>query len=173
MGQINYQYYNTSFGELILASFNERLCMCDWRYRKMRKRIDNRIEVGLKTSFVEKNDEIIEETKQQLEEYFSYKRKSFSIPLLTVGTEFQKMVWNGLTRIPFSKTSSYLELAEIVANRNAVRAVASANGANAISIIIPCHRVIGKDGNLAGYAGGLQTKEKLLSLESDLFNQFR
>lgn len=170
MDQINYQYYKTSFGELILASFNERLCMCDWRYRKMRKRIDNRIEVGLKSSFVEKNDEIIEETKQQLDEYFSYKRKSFNIPILTVGTEFQKMVWDGLTRIPFGQTSSYLELAESIANTNTVRAVASANGANAISIFIPCHRVIGKDGNLTGYAGGLQTKEKLLNLESDLFN---
>ena len=170
MDQINYQYYKTSFGELILASFNERLCMCDWRYRKMRKRIDNRIEVGLKSSFVEKNDEIIEETKQQLDEYFSYKRKSFNIPILTVGTEFQKMVWDGLTRIPFGQTSSYLELAESIANTNTVRAVASANGANAISIFIPCHRVIGKDGNLTGYAGGLQTKEKLLNLESDLSN---
>ncbi len=170
MSQINYQYYKTSFGELILASFKEHLCICDWRYRKMRKRIDNRVEVGLKSSFIERNDEIIKETKQQLEEYFSHKRKSFCIPMLTVGTEFQKTVWNGLTKIPFGKTSSYLELAESIANRNTVRAVASANGANAISIFIPCHRVIGKDGNLAGYAGGLQTKEKLLSLESDLFN---
>ena len=170
MNQINYQYYQSSFGELILGSFNKHLCMCDWRYRKMRDRIDNRIKIGLKSNFNEKNDEVIEETKRQLEEYFGYKRKSFSIPILTVGTEFQKKVWDGLIEIPFGETSSYLELAEDIADSNTVRAVASANGANAISIIIPCHRVIGSDGNLAGYAGGLPAKEKLLGLESDLFN---
>ena len=170
MSEINYQYYHSSFGELILGSFNEHLCMCDWRYRKMRARIDNRVKKGLKSSFIEKSDEIIQETKKQLEEYFNHRRKSFSIPILTVGTEFQKKVWDGLTLIPFGETLSYLELAENIADRSAVRAVASANGANAISIIVPCHRVIGSDGNLAGYAGGLQAKEKLLSLENDLFN---
>lgn len=144
--------------------------MCDWRYRKMRERIDNRIKNGLKSNYIEKNDDLIEETKLQLEEYFSYKRKSFSIPLLTVGTDFQKRVWEGLIQIPFGETWSYSILAENVATRDSVRAVASANGANAISIIIPCHRVIGNDGNLNGYAGGLKTKEKLLNLENDLFN---
>ncbi|VAW92636.1 Methylated-DNA--protein-cysteine methyltransferase [hydrothermal vent metagenome] len=136
----------------------------------MRERIDNRIKNGLKSNYIEKNDDLIEETKLQLEEYFSYKRKSFSIPLLTVGTDFQKRVWDGLIQIPFGETWSYSILAENIATQNSVRAVASANGANAISIIIPCHRVIGNDGNLTGYAGGLKTKEKLLNLENDLFN---
>jgi len=170
VSQIHYQYYQSRFGELILGSFDNKLCLCDWRYRKMRKRIDSRIENGLKSKYIKKGDDIIDETKSQLEEYFKYQRNSFSIPLLVVGTDFQKRVWDGLTQIPFGETSSYLELAENTANRNSVRAVASANGANAISIIIPCHRVIGNNGNLAGYAGGLQTKEKLLALENDLFN---
>ncbi|MFV1976338.1 MAG: methylated-DNA--[protein]-cysteine S-methyltransferase [Candidatus Scalindua sp.] len=170
MKQINCQYFQSPFGEIVLGSFDNKLCICDWRFRKMRDRIDNRIENGLKTKFVEHNSEILEETIQQLDEYFSYKRKIFDIPLLMVGTDFQKSVWNGLLKIPFGKTSSYLELAENIANSNSIRAVASANGANAISIIIPCHRVIGSNGKLVGYAGGLKAKEKLLNLENDLFN---
>ncbi len=169
MKQINYQYFESPFGELILGSFDKKLCMCDWRYRKMRDRIDNRIENGLVARFVEKNDKVLEKSRHQLNEYFNYKRKIFSIPLLMVGTEFQKNVWNGLIKIPFGETLSYLQLAENVANGNSVRAVASANGANAISIFIPCHRVICGNGKLAGYAGGLDVKDKLLNIENDLF----
>ena len=143
--------------------------MCDWRYRKMRNAIDNRIKNCLKAEFVEQNDAVLKEAKLQLEEYFSYKRKVFDIPLLMQGTEFQLKVWNALIKIPFGTISSYLKLAENVANANSVRAVASANGANAISIFIPCHRIIGSNGKLVGYAGGLKAKEKLLSLECDLF----
>ena len=170
MDQIRTQYYHSSIGELIIGSFDNQLCLCDWRYRKQRESIDNRIKNGLKSQYVDKSDDLIEETKLQLEEYFNYKRKSFNLPVLTVGTEFQKRVWDGLSRIPFGKTLSYLELAEEIADRKTVRAVASANGANAISIIIPCHRVIGNNGNLMGYAGGLPAKEKLIALENDLFN---
>jgi len=170
MNNINYQYFKTSFGELILGSYGEKLCICDWRYRKIRSRIDNRIESGLNAIFLEKNDQVIENAICQLDEYFNCKRKIFDIPLLMVGTEFQKNIWNGLYKIPFGKTLSYLQLAENIASRNSVRAVASANGANAISIIIPCHRIIGSNGKLVGYAGGLDTKEKLLILENDLFN---
>jgi len=137
----------------------------------MRSRIDNRIEKGLKAKFLEKNDEVLEKSMHQLDEYFNYKRKIFGIPLLMVGTEFQKNVWNGLIKIPFGETLSYLQLAENIANGNSVRAVASANGANAISIFIPCHRVIGSNGKLVGYAGGLDTKEKLLNIENDLFSR--
>ncbi|MCW8932328.1 MAG: methylated-DNA--[protein]-cysteine S-methyltransferase [Gammaproteobacteria bacterium] len=170
MKQIKFQYFKTSYGELILGTFDNKLCLCDWRYRKMRDTIDNRIVNGLNAKFIEKNNNVIEKTRYQLDEYFNHKRKVFSIPLLMVGTEFQKKVWDGLIKIPFGETSSYLELAENIANKNSVRAVASANGANAISILIPCHRIIGSDGSLAGYAGGLKTKEKLLNLENDLFN---
>ncbi|GMR16212.1 MAG: methylated-DNA--[protein]-cysteine S-methyltransferase [Gammaproteobacteria bacterium] len=170
MKHIYYQYFKSSFGEIVLGSFDNKLCICDWRFRKMRDRIDNRIKNGLKAKFAKQNSEVLEETIQQLNEYFNYKRKIFDIPLLMVGTDFQKSVWNGLLKIPFGKTSSYLELAENVANSNSVRAVASANGANAISIIIPCHRIVGSNGKLVGYAGGLKVKEKLLSIENDLFN---
>jgi len=170
MTHINTQYFDTPYGELILGSYNKQLCLCDWRYRDKRGSIDSRLQNGLNVEFIEKNDVVLKETKKQLNEYFSHERKIFDIPLLMVGTAFQKKVWNGLLKIPFGKTSSYLQLAENIGEKNAVRAVASANGANAISIIIPCHRIIGSNGKLVGYAGGLKTKADLLGLEFDLFN---
>jgi methylated-DNA-[protein]-cysteine S-methyltransferase len=109
------------------------------------------------------------EAQKQLEAYFNMQRKSFDIPLLMLETDFQKSVWEALVQIPFGKTASYLELAKTIDNEKAVRAVASANGANAISIMIPCHRIIGNDGALVGYAGGLPAKKKLLDLEKNLF----
>lgn len=89
--------------------------------------------------------------------------------MLHVGTDFQKRVWTQLMQVPFGETSTYLTLAEAIGNPKAVRAVASANGANAIAIIVPCHRIIGSNGELVGYAGGLRAKEKLLALEQDMF----
>jgi len=170
MKNINYQYFKSSFGELILGSYDGKLSICDWRYRKKRSQIDSRIEKGLSAKLYEKNDPLIENAINQLEEYFNHKRKVFSMSLLMVGTEFQKNVWNGLNGIAFGETLSYLQLAEKVASKNAIRAVANANGANAISIFIPCHRIIGSNGQLVGYAGGLDTKKKLLGIENYSFN---
>jgi methylated-DNA-[protein]-cysteine S-methyltransferase len=168
MNQISRQYYKTSYGELVLGSYDEKLCMCDWRYRKMRSTIDNRLKKGLQATFIEQDDVVLKAARQQLDEYFNSKRTFFDIPLLMVGTEFQQSVWNALIQIPFGTTLSYLELAEKINNKEAVRAVASANGANAISIFIPCHRIIGSNGELVGYAGGLPAKKKLLKLEQNL-----
>ncbi len=167
---ISIQYYKTPVGELILGSYDNQLCLADWRYRKMRSSIDARIQKGLKTEYVEESSEIIVETMKQLDAYFANERKTFDIPLLMVGTDFQKSVWQGLIEIPYGTTASYLELSKNIGNEKAVRAVASANGANAISIMIPCHRIIGSDGALTGYAGGLPAKKKLLELESHLFS---
>jgi len=163
--QINIQYFKTPYGELILGSFRDKLCLADWRYRKTRKTIDARIQKELSGEYVEEETDITKQTKLQLNEYFKGKRKEFTIPLLFAGTDFQKKVWNALLKIPYGKTESYSGLSKISGNEKAVRAVASANGANAISIIVPCHRVIGCKGDLVGYAGGLQTKKKLLNLE--------
>ena len=148
-----------------MGSFKDKLCLADWRYRKTRKTIDTRIQKELSGEYVEEETDITKQTKLQLNEYFKGKRKEFTIPLLFAGTDFQKKVWNALLKIPYGKTESYSGLSEISGNEKAVRAVASANGANAISIIVPCHRVIGCKGDLVGYAGGLQTKKKLLNLE--------
>lgn len=161
-------YYKTVYGELILGSFQDKLCLCDWRYRKMRSAIDTRIQNGISTEYQEGDSAVIDEAKLQLAEYFSQKRREFSIPLLLVGSDFQKKVWNALLQVPFGKTDTYLGLSKKIENKKAIRAVAGANGANAFSIIVPCHRIIGSDGRLVGYAGGLATKKKLLELEGAL-----
>jgi len=165
MNLINIQYYKTKIGELVLGSFNGKLCFLDFRYRKMRKSVDERIKNGLKAEFIEREDEVIAKTKKQLDEYLAGDRKEFDIPLLMVGTDFQKKVWNALLQVPYGSTLSYLQLAKNINNEKAVRAVASANGANSIGVIIPCHRIIGSDGKLVGYAGGLSVKKRLLKLE--------
>lgn len=168
MSQINIQYYKIEDTEFILGSYGEKLCMLDFRYRVKRKTVDDRIKKALNAEFIEKDDEVLRETRKQLDEYFKMKRKSFDIPLLMLGTAFQKSVWSALLEIPYAKTASYLELSQSIGKEKAVRAVANANGANAIAIIIPCHRIIGSNGELTGYAGGLSVKKKLLDLESNV-----
>jgi len=132
----------------------------------MRAELDRKIRILLNASFIEGTSEVIEMTSLQLDEYFEGQRRDFDIPLLPAGTEFQKRVWEALLTIPYGETTTYAALAGIVGNDRAVRAVAAANGANMISIIIPCHRVIGSGGELVGYAGGLESKKKLLNLET-------
>ncbi len=166
--QIKIQYFKTPFGELVIGSFDNKLCLCDWRYRKMRAAVDKRIQTGLNAEFVVENSAVIEATKAELNQYFDEKITTFNVPLLFVGTEFQQSVWRALLKIPYGKTASYLGLSTLLGNEKAIRAVATANGANAISIIVPCHRVIGSDGSLVGYAGGLNAKKKLLELENAL-----
>jgi len=104
---------------------------------------------------------------KQLREYFERERKEFQLKLEIIGTDFQKKVWNELTKIQYGETISYGELAIRMGNKNLMRAVAAANGSNPIPIIIPCHRVIGADGSLTGYGGGLDVKQKLLELEGN------
>jgi methylated-DNA-[protein]-cysteine S-methyltransferase len=169
MNQINIQYYKTNYGEFILGSYDGKLCMVDFRYRKMRKTVDNRIKNALNAEFIEQDDEILQKTRVQLDEYFNMKRREFDIPIQMVGTDFQKSVWEALLKVPYGTTSTYLQLAKKIGNEKAVRAVANANGANAIGIIIPCHRIIGTNGELTGYAGGLPLKKRLLELEQNLF----
>lgn len=170
MNQINIQYYKTPLTEFIIGSFEDKLCLLDYRYRKKRDEVDNRIQKKLNANYVEQTSDIIEKCKKQLDEYFNMERKEFDLPLLLAGSDFQKSVWEALLKIPYGKTVSYLELSKEIGNEKAVRAVANANGANCISIIIPCHRIIGSDGSLTGYAGGLPLKKKLLELENNLFS---
>jgi methylated-DNA-[protein]-cysteine S-methyltransferase len=108
---------------------------------------------------------VLVETQRQLEEYFAGKRKSFSIALDMRGTRFQKEVWEALLAIPYGETRSYGQLAKQLGKPRATRAVGAANGRNPVSIIVPCHRVIGSSGKLTGFAGGLEAKAHLLSLE--------
>jgi methylated-DNA-[protein]-cysteine S-methyltransferase len=170
MNKINIGYYKKYGFDLVIGSFKGKLCLLDHKYRKQRTSVDNRIKKGLKAEFVEFEDGIILEAKKQLDEYFEGIRKEFDIPLLFVGSDFQKSVWNSLLEIPYGETRSYKQQAKMIQNEKAIRAVASANGANAIAIIVPCHRIIGSDGKLTGYAGGLGSKNMLLKLENNLFS---
>ncbi len=110
--------------------------------------------------------EILEDCTIQLQEYFKGERQQFDLKLNPEGTDFQKQVWKRLEQIPYGKTMSYLELSRILGNEKAIRAVANANGKNPLWIVVPCHRVIGSDGSLTGYAGGLYRKQWLLEHES-------
>lgn len=109
--------------------------------------------------------EVSDEAARQLEEYFQGKRKTFKLPLKLKGTEFQKLVWDALLTIPYGETRSYSEIACQIGRPKASRAVGMANHRNPVAIVVPCHRVIGKNGSLTGYAGGLDKKERLLDLE--------
>lgn len=165
MQNININYYKTKIGELIIGSYDGAICLLDYRYRKMRSTIDKRLKTGVGAEYIEQRDVVIDEAKTQLDEYLKGERRMFELPLLMVGSDFQKVVWSSLLEVPYGTTASYLEQAERLGNKKAVRAVASANGANAMSIIIPCHRIIGSNGKLTGYAGGLSVKKRLLALE--------
>lgn len=169
MNTVFLQYYKTDFGNLIIGDFQNRLCLLDWQYRAKREQVDGRIASYLKAEFLEKETPLHQEVIVQLEEYFRQQRTNFDIPLLFAGSDFQKKVWQALLEIPHGQTVSYLSLSRQLGDEKAIRAVASANGANAISIIVPCHRVIGSGGELTGYAGGIDAKKKLLLLEGYRF----
>lgn len=168
MPHINIQYFNSSCGLFVLASFGDKLCLCDWSNNPCAERNKRRIERYLNASFKIETTSILEETKRQLDEYFAGNRKAFTIPLHLVGTDFQQQVWNELLNIPYGATTSYKEIAQNISKPKAVRAVAGAIGANGISILIPCHRVIGSDKSLTGYAGGLKAKKMLLQIEMQI-----
>ncbi len=163
---IQIHYYSSPCGEIILGSYNDRLCLCDWQIGERRKMIDTRIQKGLNAEYELEDSETIAKAITQLDEYFDRKRKVFDMPLLFVGTDFQKAVWNKLLDVPYGATESYARLSKRLGNPEAIRAVAAANGANAISIFVPCHRIIGSNHKLIGYGGGLPAKKWLLDLES-------
>lgn len=160
--------YNSPCGVLMLGSFDDKLCLCDWQVEKHRNPVDRRLKNILRAEFAEGASEVVEHAVKQLDEFFAKQRTEFSIPLLFVGTDFQKTVWNELLKIPYGKTISYGEMARRIGMPKSVRAVANANGANSISIFAPCHRVIGSNGSLTGYGGGLDVKRSLLELEDAL-----
>lgn len=164
---VQIQYYHSPCGDLIIGSYEEQLCLCDWAIESHRNIVDKRLRKMLKARYEEGTSEVIQEAVKQLDEYFCGKRTVFEVPLLLLGTEFQKNVWHKLLHIPYGSTMSYGELARRLDMPKAVRAVAAANGANAISIFIPCHRVIGSNRTLVGYGGGLPAKKWLLDLESN------
>ena len=166
MKQINISYYKKNGVEYILGSFENKLCLIDLLTSTNKERVERRLSKGLNAEYVEFEDAILLQTAKELDQYFAGKREKFNIPLLMVGTKFQKSVWEALIKIPYAQTSTYKNQAKMIGNEKAIRAVANANALNAISIIIPCHRIIGTNGTLTGYAGGLELKQRLLNIES-------
>jgi methylated-DNA-[protein]-cysteine S-methyltransferase len=165
MNRIIVQHDRTEIGELVLGSFEGRLCLLGSGNRDTTQMAAYRIRKRLDADLAEQDDALLEETKRQIGEYLAGNRRSFDIPVLMVGTDFQKRVWNALLKVPYGATSTYRQIAEAIGNGKAVRAVGNACRANAIGIIVPCHRVIGSDGSLVGYYGGLSLKRRLLNLE--------
>ena len=159
------QYYKTTIGEVIVGSYENKICLLDYRYRKMRPQVDKRIQTTLNAVYFEKEIPVLRLARLQIKAYLRGSRTKFSLPTKMVGTPFQLSVWKALKTIPYGTTISYLELAKLIGDNKAVRAVAAANGANAIALMIPCHRVIGSNNKLVGYAGGLAVKKRLLKLE--------
>lgn len=158
--------YNSPCGELELGSIDEKLCMCDWVTEKHHKSIMTRLRYNLNADIEYSECQCLYNASHCLDEYFKGQRTTFDIPLLFIGTEFQKMVWEKLLDIPYGSIESYGALAKRINHPKAVRAVANANGANAISIFVPCHRVIGSNGSPTGYGGGIPAKLFLLNLET-------
>jgi methylated-DNA-[protein]-cysteine S-methyltransferase len=153
-----YKWIDSPVGKLKLVASDKGLAAILWANdRPGRVRLSELVE--------DKKHPVLAETERQLEEYFAGRRKEFSVPLDMRGTPFQKNVWEALLAIPFGETKSYGQLAKQLGNPRAMRAVGAANGRNPISIIVPCHRVIGSSGKLTGFAGGLETKAHLLGLE--------
>lgn len=166
--QINIQFYKTKYAEFILGSYDNKLCLLDYKYRKMRRAIDNKLRKMLNAEFIEREDDLLTNAKIQINEYLMGERTKFTIPLLMVGTEFEKAIWNALLDIPYGQTVTYSDLINNE-TKNTLESISHANGANSIAIIIPCHRVLSEHGNLVGYGGGLPLKLKLLNLEQSLF----
>jgi methylated-DNA-[protein]-cysteine S-methyltransferase len=154
---MNYQLLDTPIGTLRLVSNDDKLARVEFQGQHQVQADDRR-----------KSNSILEAAAQQLREYFTGKRQQFELSLEPGGTAFQQEVWTSLRAIPFGQVRSYRDIATTVGRPRAVRAVGAANGRNPIPIIVPCHRVIGSDGSLTGFAGGLEIKKRLLNLEGAL-----
>jgi methylated-DNA-[protein]-cysteine S-methyltransferase len=154
---IYYSWFESPVGNLLLAGSSTGLKLVSFAAGKRARSLHPEWQAD-SSAFVE--------VVEQLRSYFAGERTNFDVPLLLEGTDFQKRVWTALQTIPYGETISYKQLAETIGRPRAVRAVGAANGANPIPIIIPCHRVIGNDGSLTGFGGGLPLKKQLLELES-------
>lgn len=152
----NIYYYETVIGKIGITEENDRITNLFFERESA--------DVDL-SKFTLQETPLLKEASKQLDEYFKSKRKKFNLPLAPAGTEFMEKVWNALLTIPYGETRSYKEIAIAVGNGKACRAVGMANNRNPIAIVIPCHRVIGANGKLVGYGGGLDIKTYLLDLE--------
>lgn len=159
------RHYDSPCGGILLAATENGLCLCDWAVNPRVERNKQRLQRLLNAKLVTGTSSLLERTITQLDEYFSGRRRFFDIPLCPVGSEFQKRVWEALPRIPYGETKTYKDIALLIGAPQSVRAVAGAIGANALSLFIPCHRVVGSNCSLTGFSGGLEAKAALLEME--------
>ncbi len=151
---------------MLACSVDEGICLFEFYDNKNLELELKKLVEALSDTVIEQSCNVIDLLEKQLSEYFEGKRENFTVPLYLIGTDFQKKVWSNLLNIDFGKTITYKEQTLALGDVKAIRAVASANGANKIPIVIPCHRVVGSNGKLTGYSGGLWRKEYLLDLEN-------
>jgi len=156
----------TPVGEMLAAATATHLVLFEFSHRHLLPLQLQRLREAVGSELVAGESPIIVQLRRELDEYFKGARREFTVPLYAPGTPFQMKVWNELLRIPVGTTTTYSRVASAIGHPSAVRAVARANGDNRIAILIPCHRVIGSDGSLTGYGGGLSRKKKLLDLEA-------
>jgi AraC family transcriptional regulator of adaptative response/methylated-DNA-[protein]-cysteine methyltransferase len=161
----------TPLGEMVAGATDEGVCLLEFIDRRMLPTEYKDLTRQLKTTLEDGENKHLKILRKQLKEYFDGRRKEFSVPLVTPGSEFQQTVWKELQNIQFGSTRSYQEQAIALNRPDSVRAIANANGMNRISIVIPCHRVIGSDGRLTGYGGGLKRKRWLLDHEKKYSGQ--
>lgn len=162
---INITKIETELGIMIAGAVDEGICLLEFSDRRMLPSEYKDLQRYFKTAIQEGENMHFKTLRKQLKEYFKGTLKEFSIPLITPGTAFQQTVWQELMNIPYGTTRSYHEQSVALGNPDSIRAVANANGMNRVAIIIPCHRVIGSDGHLTGYGGGLKRKKWLLDHE--------
>ena len=155
----------TPLGPMLAGATHQGICLLEFTDRRMLETQISRLRKNLKAELLPGESPFFEPLKKELEEYFDGKRKEFSIPLVIPGSEFQQKVWQVLQEIPYGKTRSYKDQAIAVGNLKAIRAVATANGDNRMAILIPCHRVIGSDGQMTGYGGGIWRKQWMIEME--------
>jgi AraC family transcriptional regulator, regulatory protein of adaptative response / methylated-DNA-[protein]-cysteine methyltransferase len=160
--------FDTPLGTMVAGDYLGALCLLEFADRRALEKEITDLERIFRVPSQPGRTSLHEHVVQEISEYYKGSRKTFDIPLNLPGSEFTRAVWNGLQQIPYGETRSYREQAERIGNPTAYRAVARANGANRVSIIVPCHRVIGSDGSLTGYGGGLYRKRALLDLETNL-----
>ena len=163
---MKFEEYASPCGNLLLGVHGSSLCLCDWIIGDRIEKTLHRLKRFLPAQQCEDDLALIDVARLQLDEYFAGNRLDFSVSVTALGSEFQRRVWEVLPQIPYGRTASYKDIADRISCSNGVRAVASAIGANPLSILIPCHRIIGSGGTLNGYAGGLEAKRYLLQLEA-------
>ncbi len=163
--KIHQKIIQTPLGEMIACAVDEGICLLEFTDRKNIEKQLRSLSKSLNSEITEGEHHYFKQLEEELKEYFDGERAQFDVPLYIIGTEFQQKVWQLLREIPMGEIRTYKQQSEFLGNPKAIRAVGTANGINKIAILIPCHRVIGSNGELVGYAGGIWRKQKLLELE--------